>query len=97
MNRMQKIFKPIDFPPLTDEQKKELEALRNMDDSEIDFSDAPKCDFEKGEFYYLQSSVPRLDIDNFNWISSYGGDVQKKLNAIIHWARENNCPAEKIG
>lgn len=53
--RTQHIYEKIDFPPLTEEQIKELENLKNMKDEDIDFSDIPKMtkkDFEKGQFYY---------------------------------------------
>jgi uncharacterized protein (DUF4415 family) len=33
-----------DPPPLTDKQKAELQALANMPDSEIDYSDIPPLD-----------------------------------------------------
>lgn len=96
MKRTPKIFNPIEFPPLTEEQKSELEFLKNMKDSEIDFSDAPRCDFENAEFYYLQSSVPKLSKENFEWISSFGDNVQEKLNAVLCWARKNNCPVSAL-
>ena len=38
MKKMQQhIYKTIDFPPLTDEQKKELEVLESKSESEIDY------------------------------------------------------------
>ncbi|MCH5295960.1 MAG: hypothetical protein J1F14_08705 [Treponema sp.] len=38
----QQFYKTIDFPPLTDEQRKELEHLESMDDNDIDYSDIPE-------------------------------------------------------
>lgn len=92
MKTMQKIFKPIDFPPLTEAQMKEIEYLKNMKDSDIDFSDTPECDFKNGSFYYAQFSVPKLSKENFEWISSAGENVQEKLNAVLSWARQHECP-----
>ena len=39
--------KPI--PPLTEEELAEIEALKNMSDDEIDFSDIPKITKEEWE------------------------------------------------
>ena len=39
MNKMQRTYKVIDFPPLTDEQKQEIDCLAAMKDEDIDTSD----------------------------------------------------------
>lgn len=69
--RTSKNYKVIDFPPLTERQKAELEVLNSMPDSDIDYSDIPKQtnqDFERG---HLRSWKPaknpvsfRIDLDN---------------------------------
>lgn len=38
MNKMPRTYKFIDFPPLTEEQKKEVSKLAKMKESEIDTS-----------------------------------------------------------
>ena len=50
----QRTYEHIEFPPLTDEQRKELEELRKMKDNEIDMSDIPEVD-ASGQFYYYQT------------------------------------------
>lgn len=40
---------PADLPPLTDAQNAELEALKAMPDSDIDYSDAPARNAGDGE------------------------------------------------
>ena len=42
MKKMQKTYQTINFPPLTEEQKKELQALEEMPDEDIDYSDIPE-------------------------------------------------------
>ena len=37
MKKMQKTYQTISFPPLTEEQKKELQALEEMPDEDIDY------------------------------------------------------------
>jgi uncharacterized protein (DUF4415 family) len=64
----------------------------------IDFSDIPEIkDFSKG---HLRNWKPakkaisfRIDLDNLEWIQSKGvKGYQKRLNAIIRWAKQNGCP-----
>ena len=54
MNRTQRPYKTIDLPPLTDKQKRTLEEIDKLKNSEIDTSDSPECR-ENGGFYYIQS------------------------------------------
>lgn len=64
-------FDPADLPPLTEAQKAELEALKAMPESDIDYSDAPARDdaiwgsAERGRFYkpIKQQVTARLDAD----------------------------------
>ena len=48
---MTRTYNFIDFPPLTEEQKKEVSELSKMKDSEIDTSDIPENSFSNGQFY----------------------------------------------
>ncbi len=54
MKTMRKTYQTINFPPLSEEQKKELQALESLPDDKIDYSDIPPQEKE-GQFYYLSS------------------------------------------
>lgn len=54
IKRTPRIYEPIDFPPLTEEQKRELEALSKMKDEDIDFSDIPPLNVSEFTPYYAQ-------------------------------------------
>lgn len=99
---MQKIYEAIDFPPLTEEQQKEIQALRKKKDKEIDTSDIPEVD-GPGQFYYFQSLKmkkqdihTKIDSDNLAWLKKDGKGYQARLNAVIRWARMNGCPIAKL-
>ncbi len=73
-------------------------------DSRIDTSDIPELseeEFARGHFKYwkpLKKSITvRLDIDNLSWLQSCGvKGYQKKMNAVIRWAKQNNCPISTL-
>lgn len=97
MKKELKLYKKIDFPPLTDEQKLELENLRNMKDEEIDFSDIPRKtneDFEKMQFYYKHQEI--VSEENATWLLSSGSDLKTMLNAVLKWARLQGCPIKAL-
>ena len=85
MKKMQREYKVIDFPPLTDEERTTLEKLDKTSDSEIDFSDIPPSKpTVNGGFYYIQSlKMPKTDIHT-------------KIDNVIRWARLNNCPISQM-
>ena len=70
----------------------------------INFDDIPELteeDFSKGHFKYwkpVKKSITfRIDMDNLSWLKSAGvKGYQTKLNEVIRWARENNCPLIKM-
>ena len=102
MNRTQKQYEVIDFPPLTDAQKSMLNNLSKIPDSEIDTSDIPECS-ENGGFYYIQSlRMPQtnvytaVDNDTLEWLTKAGKGYQKRLNNVLRWARMNNCPVAQL-
>ncbi|KFD27434.1 BrnA antitoxin family protein [Sphingobium yanoikuyae] len=82
---------PANLPPLTDAQKAELEALKAMPDSDIDYSDAPSQpdafwqNAERGRFYkpIKQQITARLDADVLAWLKSQGKGYQARMNAIL--------------
>ena len=69
-------------------------------DSQINTDDIPELteeDFSKGHFKYwkpVKKSITfRIDLDNLSWLQSEGAKgYQTKLNEVIRWARENQCP-----
>lgn len=78
--------------PLTPEQRREVEALRNMPDSEIDTSDAPvlpdsawKNAVRGGRFYRpLKQAVSlHLDADVIAWLKKDGEGYQTRANQML--------------
>src|SRR5512144_2703936 len=82
------------LPPLTQQQKAELEALKATPDSDIDYSDIPPLteDFWKNAVRNpfnrpSKSSVTvRLDTDVVLWLKSKGKGYQARINAILREA-----------
>ncbi|MEE3626304.1 BrnA antitoxin family protein [Nitrospirillum sp. BR 11752] len=80
-----------DLPPLTEEQKAELQALAERPDSEIDTSDIPELTEEfwknavRGRFYKptKTSTTVRIDSDVLAWLRSQGKGYQSRINAIL--------------
>lgn len=75
-----------------------IEELRKN----VDLSDIPEIkDFSSG---HLKNWKPakkavsfRIDLDNLEWLQSAGvKGYQKKMNAVIRWAKQNNCPIAKL-
>lgn len=102
MNKMQRTYKVIDFPPLTDEQKQEIDCLAAMKDEDIDISDIPESSGDGG-FYYIQSLKmsktnihTRIDNDTLAWLKQAGKGYQTRLNAVLRWARMNGCPVNSF-
>ena len=78
-------------PPLTEEQKKRLAALRELPDSEIDYTDIPPITEEQ-----FARSVPnpyrrknkvsvtmRVDADVLDWMKRGGRGYQTRANSIL--------------
>jgi uncharacterized protein (DUF4415 family) len=71
--------------------RKELMALANRPDSEIDYSDIPASTRKdwtgavRGKFYrpIKQQLTVRIDADVLAWLKSYGKGYQSRLNAIL--------------
>ena len=87
-------YDPDNPPPLTEAQRAELKALKNMRDEDIDFSDIPPLteDFwknaKRGVFYRArkESTTLRLDADVLAWLKSAGPGYQTRINAILRQA-----------
>lgn len=82
------------LPPLTDEQKAELEVLSETPDSDIDTSDIPPLDDAfwknavRNPFYKptKTSTTVRVDSDVLAWLKSQGKGYQTRINAILREA-----------
>lgn len=82
------------LPPLTQQQKAKLEALKVASDGDIDYSDIPPLtdDFWKNAarnpFYRptRSSTTVRLDADVLLWLKSKGKGYQTRINAILREA-----------
>jgi uncharacterized protein (DUF4415 family) len=82
------------LPPLTEAQKAELQALSEMPDSEIDYSDIPPLDdafWKKAVRNPLYkptktSTTVRLDSDVLMWLKSQGKGYQTRINDILRLA-----------
>jgi uncharacterized protein (DUF4415 family) len=83
-----------DLPPLTEEQKAELEILARLPDDAIDTSDAPVLpdaawqSAVRGRFYRptKTSTTVRIDSDVLAWLRSQGRGYQTRINAILRRA-----------
>ncbi len=76
---------------VNDEIKKELAALANKPEDDIDFSDIPastETDWDgatRGQFYrpIKKQLTIRLDADVLEWLKSQGKGYQGRLNRIL--------------
>ena len=84
-------FDPANPPPLTDDQRAEMERLAAMQDDEIDLSDVPEVTnfsgWTRGRFYkpVKQQLTLRLDADVVHWFKSHAkdGGYQTRLNQAL--------------
>lgn len=77
-------FNPSHPPPLTEEERQELEALRQMRDSEIDYSDIPATPKDAKLYRPVKKSTTiRLDADILLWLKSKGKGYQTRINQIL--------------
>ena len=84
-------FDPANPPPLTDDQRAELQQLAAMPDDTIDLSDMPEVtDFSgwtRGRFYkpVKQQLTLRLDADVVHWFKTHaqGGGYQTRMNQAL--------------
>jgi uncharacterized protein (DUF4415 family) len=88
---MKVVYRRDPGDPLTEQQKRELEALAAMPDSEIDTSDIPELpesawkDAVRGRFYrpVKQAVSLRLDADVLAWLKKDGEGYQTRANQIL--------------
>ncbi|SEF61745.1 Uncharacterized conserved protein, DUF4415 family [Bryocella elongata] len=88
---MKRVSKWAPGTPATADQKRRLEALAKMPDSEIDLSDAPALPPEawanavRGKFYRpVKKAVSlRLDADVIEWLKKDGEGYQTRANQLL--------------
>ena len=81
-------------PPLTAEERAQMEQLSKMADADIDTSDIPESDFSNGvrlrdsDLYRAlkQSTTVRIDADVLHWLRAKGRGYQTRINAILREA-----------
>ena len=91
-------FDPLNPPPLSDEEKADLERLRAMPDEDIVFSDIPEADESfwrnavRGMHFRVikQQLTIRLDADVLDWLKASGKGWQTKLNYHLRQAMERD-------
>lgn len=76
---------PNNPPPLSAKQRKALEDLAKMPDTEIDYSDIPAMTEEDTPLYkpVKKLTTVRIDADVLAWLKTYGKGYQTKINAIL--------------
>ena len=79
---------------ITKAQSKEIRALKQMKDDEIDFNDIPvSTAWSKatvGKFYrpIKKSLTIRVDADVLAWLKSQGKGYQTRINGLLRQAME---------
>lgn len=76
-------YDPADPSPLTIEQKRELERLAAMRDSEIDYSDIPPQDNLEGFYHPNQLAGLGVDSDILEWVKTLGNDREALINTLL--------------
>jgi len=84
--------------PVTDRQRRELNRLAALPDSQIDFSDAPEgnpraSDIQAGRFYrpIKQLVSIRVDADVLAWFRGRGKKYQTYMNEVLRREMETNA------
>ena len=68
----------------------------------VDFADIPEIkDLSTGHIRNWKPAKKavsfRIDIDNLEWLQSTGvKGYQRRMNAVIRWAKQNNCPLSSL-
>lgn len=82
------------LPPLTKQQKAEIDALKAATDERIDYGDIPSLDDAfwkqavRNPFYRPKKMMTtiRLDADVLLWLKGRGKGYQTRINAILREA-----------
>jgi uncharacterized protein (DUF4415 family) len=83
--------------PITDTERRELQALADRPDSQIDYSDAPErrpraSDVQVGRFYrpIKQLVSLRVDADVLHWFRGRGKKYQTYMNEVLRREMQSN-------
>jgi uncharacterized protein (DUF4415 family) len=86
--------------PLTERQRRELEQVAELPDSQIDYSDAPEgmprpSDIQIGRFYrpVKQLVSLRVDADVLAWFRGQGKKYQTYMNEVLRREMRTNARA----
>ncbi len=72
------------LPPLTAEERAEIENLAKIPDKDIDYSDIPNLAGASHLYRPLKEMTTiRIDADILAWLRSQGKGYQTKINAIL--------------
>ena len=88
---------------LTKEQKRDIRAIAEKKDEDIDFSDAPPVldwsGAEIGKFYRPKKKpvTMRLDTDIIDWLKSDGRGYQTKANGLLRHAMLHYTGNKSLG
>ena len=84
--------------PLKRTQREALRRLKNMPDSEIDYSDIPPLTDEQLAAAFRPKSkqlvAVRLDRDVLEWLKGYGEGYSTRINHILRTVMTLNRPPE---
>ncbi len=86
---------------VTKRQAKEIEALKQLKDEEIDLTDIPPLDkWDKaviGRFYRprKKSLTIRIDADVLAWLKAQGKGYQTRINALLRGAMDGRGSSGK--
>lgn len=91
MNTKTASFTPDTLPPLTEGQRRHLEALATLPDDRIDLTDMPElteaqlADMRRAAQYrpVKQQITARVDADVLAWLKSQGKGYQSRINTIL--------------
>ncbi len=84
------------LPPLTEGQQAELQALSELPDSAIDYSDLPPTDDQvwqearRNPLDHSTMTTVQVDSDIFAWLQSQGKDYPARMNAILRKAMQQS-------
>ena len=82
--------------PLTKRQRADLARLKNLPDSEIDYSDVPELTEEQLSRMFQpnrQLVAVRLDQDVLKWLRSFGPGYSTRINKILRAVMEASSSA----
>lgn len=82
--------------PLTKRQRADLARLKNLPDSEIDYSDVPELTEKQLSRMFQpnrQLVAVRLDQDVLKWLRSFGPGYSTRINKILRAVMEASSSA----